>query len=149
MMGFIRVTSLLLFAAIITSFLSVPITTASYTIWLSSIDMPITLNRFIASLIHDWFNLGVTLFLLFLAGFLIAFLITFIIRKIFTINLISEPFSYAIAGSVCILLILVLTVVLLFETQIIAGNRTAFGTFLHVLAGFAGGYFFGYFLKKM
>ncbi|MFL2752286.1 MAG: hypothetical protein ACJ0AM_01755 [Gammaproteobacteria bacterium] len=148
-MKFIRVTSLLLFSAIITAFLSVPITTASYTIWLSSIEMPVTLNLFIASLIHDWFNLGVTLFLLFLAGFLIAFLITFIIRKIFTINLISEPFSYAIAGSVCILLILVLTVVLLFETQIIAGNRTAFGTFLHVLAGFAGGYFFGYFLKKM
>lgn len=148
-MKFIRVTSLLLFSAIITAFLSVPITTASYTIWLSSIEMPVTLNLFIASLIHDWFNLGVTLFLLFLAGFLIAFLITFIIRKIFTINLISEPFSYAIAGSVCILLILVLTVVLLFETQIIAGNRTAFGTFLHVLTGFAGGYFFGYFLKKM
>ena len=148
-MKFIRVTSLLFFSAIITAFLSVPITTASYTIWLSSIEMPVTLNLFIASLIHDWFNLGVTLFLLFLAGFLIAFLITFIIRKIFTINLISEPFSYAIACSVCILLILVLTVVLLFETQIIAGNRTAFGTFLHVLAGFAGGYFFGYFLKKM
>ena len=148
-MKFIRVTSLLLFSAIITAFLSVPITTASYTIWLSSIEMPVTLNLFIASLIHDWFNLGVTLFLLFLAGFLIAFLITFIIRKIFTINLISEPFSYAIAGSVCILLILVLTVVLLFETQIIAGNRTTLGTFLHVLAGFAGGYFFGYFLKKM
>jgi len=148
-MKFIRVTSLLFFSAIITAFLSVPITTASYTIWLSSIEMPVTLNLFIASLIHDWFNLGVTLFLLFLAGFLIAFLITFIIRKIFTINLISEPFSYAIAGSVCILLILVLTVVLLFETQIIAGNRTVVGTLLHVLAGFAGGYFFGYFLKKM
>ncbi len=148
-MKFIRVTSLLFFSAIITAFLSVPITTASYTIWLSNIEMPVTLNLFIASLIHDWFNLGVTLFLLFLAGFLIAFLITFIIRKIFTINLISEPFSYAIAGSVCILLILVLTVVLLFETQIIAGNRTAVGTLLHVLAGFTGGYFFGYFLKKM
>ena len=148
-MKFIRVTSLLFFSAIITAFLSVPITTASYTIWLSSIEMPVTLNLFIASLIHDWFNLGVTLFLLFLAGFLIAFLITFIIRKIFNISIISEPFSYAIAGSTCILLILVLTVVLLFETQVIAGNRTVVGTLLHVLAGFAGGYFFGYFLKKM
>ena len=148
-MKFIRVTSLLFFSAIITAFLSVPITTASYTIWLSSIEMPVTLNLFIASLIHDWFNLGITLFLLFLAGFLIAFLITFIIRKMFNISIISEPFSYAIAGSTCILLILVLTVVLLFETQVIAGNRTAVGTLLHVLAGFAGGYFFGYFLKKM
>ena len=148
-MKFIRATSLLFFSAIITAFLSVPITTASYTIWLSSIEMPVTLNLFIASLIHDWFNLGITLFLLFLAGFLIAFLITFIIRKMFNISIISEPFSYAIAGSTCILLILVLTVVLLFETQIIAGNRTVVGTLLHVLAGFAGGYFFGYFLKKM
>ena len=148
-MKFIRVTSLLFFSAVITAFLSVPITTASYTIWLSSIEMPVTLNLFIASLIHDWFNLGITLFLLFLAGFLIAFLITFIIRKMFNISIISEPFSYAIAGSTCILLILVLTVVLLFETQIIAGNRTVVGTLLHVLAGFAGGYFFGYFLKKM
>ena len=148
-MKVIRATSLLFFSAIITAFLSVPITTASYTIWLFSIEMPVTLNLFIASLIHDWFNLGVTLFLLFLSGFLIAFLITFMIRKIFTINLISEPFSYAIAGSVCIFLILVLSVVLLFETQIIAGNRTVVGTLLHVLAGFAGGYFFGYFLKKM
>ena len=148
-MKFIRVTSLLFFSSIITAFLSVPITTASYTIWLSSIEMPVTLNLFIASLIHEWFNLGITLFLLFLAGFLIAFLITFIIRKMFNISIISEPFSYAIAGSTCILLILVLTVVLLFETQVIAGNRTVVGTLLHVLAGFAGGYFFGYFLKKM
>jgi hypothetical protein len=46
-------------------------------------------------------------------------------------------------------LILILTVALLFETQIIAGNRTSIGTLLHVIAGFAGGYFFGYFLKKM
>ena len=148
-MRFVRVTSLLLFAAIITSFLSVHITTASYTIWLTSIDMPTTLNLFIASLIHDWFNLGVTLFLLFLVGFFIAFLITFVIRKYFNVKLISEPFSYAIAGSTCIALILVLTVALLFETQIIAGNRTSIGTLLHIMAGFAGGYFFGYFLKKV
>ena len=148
-MRFLRVTSLLLFAAVIASFLSVPITTASYTIWLSSIDMPTTLNLFIASLIHDWFNLGVTLFLLFLVGFFIAFLITFAIRKYFDVKLISEPFSYAIAGSVCIALILILTVALLFETQIISGNRTSVVTFLHVIAGFIGGYFFGYFLKKM
>ena len=148
-MRFLRVTSLLLFAAIITSFLSVPITTASYTIWLSSIDMPTTLNLFIASLIHDWFNLGVTLFLLFLVGFFIAFLITFAIRKYFDVKLISEPFSYAIAGSTCIALILILTAALLFETQIIAGNRPSIGTLLHVIAGFAGGYFFGYFLEKM
>ncbi len=126
-----------------------PITTASYTIWLTSIDMPTTLNLFIASLIHDWFNLGVTLFLLFLVGFFIAFLITFVIRKYFNVKLISEPFSYAIAGSTCIALILVLTVALLFETQIIAGNRTSIGTLLHIMAGFAGGYFFGYFLKKV
>ena len=111
--------------------------------------MPTTLNLFIASLIHDWFNLGVTLFLLFLVGFFIAFLITFVIRKYFDVKLISEPFSYAIAGSTCIALILILTVALLFETQIIAGNRTSIGTLLHVIAGFAGGYFFGYFLKKM
>ena len=149
MMGFIRVTSLLLFAAIITSFLSVPITTASYTIWLSSIDMPTTLNLFIASLIHDWFNLGITLFLLFLLGFFLAFLITFVIRRYFSIQLISEPVSYAIAGSVCVALILVLTVALLFETQVIAGNRTSLGTILHIFAGYIGGYFFGYFLNKM
>ena len=149
MMGFIRVTSLLLFAAIITSFLSVPITTASYTIWLSSIEMPVTLNLFIASLIHDWFNLGISLFLLFLSGFLLAFLITFVIRRYFSIQLISEPVSYALAGSVCVGLILVLTVALLFETQIIAGNRTSLGTFLHIFAGYIGGYFFGYFLNKM
>jgi hypothetical protein len=149
MMGFVRVTSLLLFAAIITSFLSVPITTASYTFWLSSIDMPTTLNLFIASLIHDWFNLGITLFLLFLLGFLLAFSITFVIRRYFSIQLISEPVSYAIAGSVCVALILVLTVALLFETQVIAGNRTSLGTFLHIFAGYIGGYFFGYFLNKM
>ena len=149
MMGFVRVTALLLFAAIITSFLSVPITTASYTIWLFSIDMPTTLNLFIESLIHDWFNLGITLFLLFLIGFLLAFLITFLVRRYFSIQLISEPVSYAIAGSVCVGLILVLTVALLFETQIIAGNRTSLGTFLHIFAGYIGGYFFGYFLNKM
>ena len=80
-MRFVRVTSLLLFAAIITSFLSVPITTASYTIWLSSIDMPTTLNLFIASLIHDWFNLGVTLFLLFLVGLFFSLVSTSLIAS--------------------------------------------------------------------
>ena len=136
-MRFLRVTSLLLFAAIITSFLSVPITTASYTIWLSSIDMPTTLNLFIASLIHDWFNLGVTLFLLFLVGFFIAFLITFVIRKYFDVKLISEPFSYAIAGSTCIALILILTVAPIpFEPRLLYFNFSFLKAFLTVSQAF-------------
>ena len=148
-MIFLRVTFLLILSSILTSFLSVPITTASYSIWLASIDMPITLNYFIASLIHDWFNLGITIFLFTLMGFLIAFSVTTLILNNFKIKLINAPFSYAIAGSFCIALILYLSVSLLFETQIIAGNRTLMGYFLHILAGFIGGYFFGYFLKKM
>lgn len=148
-MKFLRLSSILLFAALIAAFLATPITTISYSIWLVSLDMPMTLGLFISSLIHDWLNLGVVLLLLFLIGFLIAFLITALIRKYFKVTFFSESMSYGIAGASTIFLILYLTVELIFQTQIIGGNRYMIGFLAHICAGFVGGYFFGTFLKKV
>ena len=148
-MKYVRLSSILLIASLITTFLSTPITTISYSLWLMSLNMPLTLEIFIDSLVHDWLNLGATLIFLFLIGFLVAFLTTALIRNRFKVTFFSEPMSYGIAGASSIFLILYLTVELLFQTQMIGGNRYMLGFVGHICAGFLGGYFFGTFLKKV
>ena len=56
---------------------------------------------------------------------------------------------YGIAGACEVGAILYLSVALLFETQVIAGNRYALGWIFHIIFGFFGGYIFASFLKKI
>jgi hypothetical protein len=148
-MMLLRPLIILIISTILTILISSPITTISYSYWLLSIEMPLTLGIFISSLIHDLVYLGSALLPVFLVGFLIAFVFTHFMRTYFNLSFISVSLSYGVAGAFSVGLILYLTEVLLFGTQMVAGNRYLLGSLGYVTSGFIGGYFFGTFLKKV
>jgi hypothetical protein len=61
----------------------------------------------------------------------------------------EKKIVYGVSGACAVAAILYFSVALLFETQIIAGNRYTLGWMFHIIFGFSGGYIFASFLKKI
>jgi len=126
-------------AALFTVLLVTPISSISNIIWLSSVDMPITLLSALEVLLFDFQRLGIALFAVFTIAFSIAFTVAGLVSKFTNFG---GRNLYAIAGAVAIGVALILMVELLFQTQLLGGNRSFIGKILHWIAGFFGGYFF-------
>jgi len=126
-------------AALFTVLLVTPISSISNIIWLSSVDMPITLLSALEVLLFDFQRLGIALFAVFTIAFSIAFTVAGLVSKFTNFG---GKNLYAIAGAVAIGVALILMVELLFQTQLLGGNRSFIGKVLHWVAGFFGGYFF-------
>ena len=126
-------------AALFTVMLVTPITSISNLIWLSSIAMPVTFLTSIEVILFDFQRLGFPLFAVFSIAFAIAFTVAGLLSR-FTKY--SGNNLYALAGAVAIGVSLILMVELLFQTQLLGGNRTFIGKIFHWIAGFFGGYFF-------
>mgnify|MGYP000024858823 FL=1 len=126
-------------AALFTVMLVTPITSISNLIWLSSIAMPVTFLTSIEVILFDFQRLGFPLFAVFSIAFAIAFTVAGLLSR-FTKY--SGNNLYALAGAVAIGVALILMVELLFQTQLLGGNRTFIGKIFHWIAGFFGGYFF-------
>ena len=126
-------------AALFTVLLVTPISSISNIIWLSSVDMPISLLSALEVLLFDFQRLGIALFAVFTIAFSIAFTVAGIVSKFTNFG---GRNLYAIAGAVAIGVALILMVELLFQTQLLGGNRSFIGKILHWVAGFFGGYFF-------
>ena len=126
-------------AALFTVLLVTPISSISNIIWLSSIDMPISLLTALEVLLFDFQRLGIALFAVFTIAFSIAFTVAGLVSKFTNFG---DRNLYAIAGAVAIGVALILMVELLFQTQLLGGNRSFIGKILHWVAGFFGGYFF-------
>ena len=126
-------------AALFTVMLVTPITSISNLIWLSSIAMPVTFLTSIEVILFDFQRLGFPLFAVFSIAFAIAFTVAGLLSR-FTKY--SGNNLYALAGAVAIGVALFLMVELLFQTQLLGGNRTFIGKIFHWIAGFFGGYFF-------
>ena len=126
-------------AALFTVLLVTPISSISNIIWLSSIDMPISLLSSLEVLLFDFQRLGIALFAVFTIAFSIAFTVAGLVSKFTNFG---GRNLYAIAGAVAIGVALILMVELLFQTQLLGGNRSFIGKVLHWIAGFFGGYFF-------
>ena len=126
-------------AALFTVLLVTPISSISNIIWLSSIDMPISLLSALEVLLFDFQRLGIALFAVFTIAFSIAFTVAGLVSKFTNFG---GRNLYAIAGAVAIGVALILMVELLFQTQLLGGNRSFIGKILHWVAGFFGGYFF-------
>ena len=141
-----KLISIFLFSTLVSVFFSVPITSISYLYWLSSIDIPINSKVIIESLIHDWIYFSPVLFIIYSIGFLIAFLTSKFLLLLFKWE---KRIVYGMAGACAVAAILYLSVTLLFETQVIAGNRYTLGWMFHIIFGFFGGYIFASFLKKI
>jgi len=126
-------------AALYTVLLVTPISSISNIIWLSSVDMPISLLSALEVLLFDFQRLGIALFAVFTIAFSIAFTVAGLVSKFTNFG---GRNLYAIAGAVAIGMALILMVELLFQTQLLGGNRSFLGKILHWVAGFFGGYFF-------
>jgi len=126
-------------AALFTVLLVTPISSISNIIWLSSVDMPISLLSALEVLMFDFQRLGIALFAVFTIAFSIAFTVAGLVSKFTNFG---GRNLYAMAGAVAIGVALILMVELLFQTQLLGGNRSFIGKILHWVAGFFGGYFF-------
>ena len=129
----------ILSAALFTVMLITPITSISNLIWLASADMPVGFITWIEVILFDFQRLGIALYAVVIIGFGIAFSVAGLISKYSSY---SGRYLFAVAGSVAIAMALFLMVELLFQTQLLGGNRSIIGKILHYVAGFFGGYFF-------
>lgn len=126
-------------ASLFTVLLITPITSISNLLWLSSVNMPVTLWSAFEVILFDFQRLGMPLFVVFTIAFILAFSVAGLISKYTTYG---GKYLYALAGAVAIGFALILMVELLFQTQLLGGNRSLIGKILHWIAGFCGGYFF-------
>lgn len=126
-------------AALFTAMLITPITSISNLIWLSSVEMPVTILSSIEVILFDFQRLGAALFAVFSIAFAIAFTVTGLVSRY---TKYSGKSLYALAGAAAIGVSLILMVELLFQTQLLGGNRSFIGKLLHWIAGFFGGIFF-------
>ena len=134
----------LIISILIATVLVVLQTTLSNLIWLSSIDMPVSiglvLNTFFADLIG--MNLGgaIPLVGLVAAGMLIAYGVTLILLIWIDTR---KSYAYALAGAAAILAIVLLMPLAFYNLDLIAGARTTLGKIILISCGLLSGYYFG------
>ena len=132
-------------AALLTVLLITPISSISNLIWLNSVGMPVGIISSLEVLLFDFQRLGILLYGVVIIGFAIAFSFTAILINFTNI---SSKYLYAVAGAVSIGAAMYLMVELLFESELLGGNRTFVGKVLHWIAGYFGGYFYYSLISK-
>lgn len=132
-------------AALFTVMLITPISSISNLVWLNSVDMPVGIISSLEVLLFDFQRLGIFLYGVVIIGFAIAFSFTAVLINFTNI---SSKYLYALAGAVSIGAAMYLMVELLFESELLGGNRTFVGKVLHWIAGFFGGYFYYSLISK-
>ena len=119
-------------------------TTLSNLMWLSSVDMPVTigltLNTFFGDLIGMNSGGAIPLVGLVAVGMLLAYLVAKIL--LIWINA-KKSYAYGLAGAAAILAIVLLMPLAFYNLDLIAGARTALGKTILILCGFLSGYYFG------
>ena len=126
-------------AALFTVMLITPISSIANLLWLSSVDMPVGFGSSLEVLLFDFQRLGIALYGVVILGFIVAFTVSGLIAKY---TRLGGKYLYSAAGAFAIGLAMFLMVELMFQTELLGGNRTLLGKMLHWLAGFAGGYFY-------
>ena len=132
-------------AALFTVMLVTPISSISNLIWLSSVDMPVNIISSLEVILFDFQRMGIALFAVFTLGFAVAFSVAGLVAKFSNFG---RKGLYSLAGAVSIGVALILMVELLFQTELLGGNRFLIGKILHWVAGFFGGYFFYTLISK-
>jgi hypothetical protein len=138
-MNIVKYPFAVLSAALFTVMLITPISSISNLLWLSSVDMPVGLGSSLEVLLFDFQRLGIALYGVIILGFTIAFTVSGLIAKY---TRLGSKYLYPLAGAFAIGLTMFLMVELMFQSELLGGNRTLIGKILHWLAGFVGGYFY-------
>ena len=119
----------ILSAALFTVMLITPIGSLSNLIWLSSVDMPVGLISSLEVVLFDFQRLGIGLYAVVIIGFGVAFSVAGLISRY---SRLGGKYLFAVAGAVAIGMSLFLMVELLFQTQLLGGNRSIIGKMLHL-----------------
>ena len=142
----------------LTSFLVGAQTTILNLMWLSSLEMPVTLMVYISSIFKDFYMLSLSpvvgmlpisipplLPTLIFLGFLISFTVAWLALKWVKIE---KKYAYGIAGAAALFFIVYLTPVIFFGADMLAGARTPLGKVSLIICGYVGGHFMGSKLNK-
>jgi len=119
-------------------------TTLSNLMWLSSVDMPVTIGLTLKTFFGDLIGMNsggaIPLVGLVAVGMLLAYLVAKIL--LIWINT-KKSYAYGLAGAAAILAIVLLMPLAFYNLDLIAGARTAIGKTILILCGFLSGYYFG------
>ena len=119
-------------------------TTLSNLMWLSSVDMPVTISLTLKTFFGDLIGMNsdgaIPLVGLVAIGMLLAYLVAKIL--LIWINT-KKSYAYGLAGAAAILAIVLLMPLAFYNLDLIAGARTAIGKTILILCGFLSGYYFG------
>ena len=148
-----------LLSILLTSFLVGAQTTILNLMWLSSLEMPVTLMVYISSIFKDFYMLSLSpvvgmlpisipplLPTLIFLGFLISFSVTWLALKWVKVE---KKYVYGIAGAVALFFIVYLMPVVFFGVDMLAGARTPLGKLSLIICGYVGGHFMGSKLNKI
>ena len=148
-----------LLSILLTSFLVGAQTTILNLMWLSSLEMPVTLMVYISSIFKDFYMLSLSpvvgmlpisipplLPTLIFLGFLISFSVTWLALKWVKVE---KKYAYGIAGAVALFFIVYLMPVVFFGVDMLAGARTPLGKLSLIICGYVGGHFMGSKLNKI
>ena len=116
-------------------------TTLSNLMWLSSVDMPVTIGLILKTFFSDLIGMNsggaIPLVGLVAVGMLLAYLVAKIL--LIWINT-KKSYAYGLAGAAAILAIVLLMPLAFYNLDLIAGARTALGKTILILCGFLSGF---------
>ncbi len=134
----------LILSILIATALVVLQTTLSNLMWLSSVDMPVTIGLTLKTFFGDLIgmNTGGAIPLVGLVA--VGMLLAYSVAKILLIWIdTKKSYAYGLAGAAAILAIVLLMPLAFYNLDLIAGARTALGKTILILCGFLSGYYFG------
>ena len=134
----------LILSILIATALVVLQTTLSNLMWLSSVDMPVTIGLALKTFVGDLIGMNSSGAIPLVGLVAIGMLLAYTVAKILLIWVdTKKSYAYGLAGAAAILAIVLLMPLAFYNLDLIAGARTALGKTILILCGFLSGYYFG------
>ena len=119
-------------------------TTLSNLMWLSSVDMPVTIGLALKTFVGDLIGMNSSGAIPLVGLVAVGMLLAYTVAKILLIWVdTKKSYAYGLAGAAAILAIVLLMPLAFYNLDLIAGARTALGKTILILCGFLSGYYFG------
>ena len=134
----------LILSILIATALVVLQTTLSNLMWLSSVDMPVTIGLALKTFVGDLIGMNSSGAIPLVGLVAVGMLLAYTVAKILLIWVdTKKSYAYGLAGAASILAIVLLMPLAFYNLDLIAGARTALGKTILILCGFLSGYYFG------
>ena len=134
----------LILSILIATALVVLQTTLSNLMWLSSVDMPVTIGLALKTFVGDLIGMNSSGAIPLVGLVAVGMLLAYAVAKILLIWVdTKKSYAYGLAGAAAILAIVLLMPLAFYNLDLIAGARTALGKTILILCGFLSGFYFG------